>query len=399
MKIDKNILVLTYWSFNDALIQTYTLPYVKIIADIISEDSKLYLYTLENKKTTTHTITKKISNITGVYHPFGLKAIISWLVNFCKLYILIKKNKINYIHCWCTPAGAAGQVLSKLTGAKLILDSYEPHAEAMIENGEWTKNSISFKLLFWLEKLQTKRASVVIAATKGMKGYAFRKYNTDLTNFHIKPACVNLMNFNLTNRKNVSLVKSLNYENKIVCVYAGKFGGIYLKDEVFEFYKIAYDFWKDKFRILILTNQSNIELLDLADKYLIPHEIITIKFVKHSEIADYIGLGDFAICPVKPVATKKFCTPIKNGEYWALGLPIIMPSEISDDSEIIKKTGNGFVFKELNKDEYLKSIHYIQEYFEKYNSDEIFFKNRALAEKYRKFSIAEEVYRKIYFSN
>lgn len=399
MKTDKHILVLTYWSFNDALIQTYTLPYLKIIADILSEDSKLYLYTLENKKTHPHSLTKKISNITGLYYPFGLKAIIFWLINFFKLYIFIKKNKINYIHCWCTPAGAAGYVLSKLTGAKLILDSYEPHAEAMVENGEWTKNSISFKLLFWLEKLQSKRASVVIATTIGMKEYAFKKYYADLTNFYVKPACVSLTNFSIMNRKNIDLVKSMNYENKIVCVYAGKFGGIYLKDEVFEFYKIAYDFWKDKFRILILTNQSNIELIELAYKYSIPLEIMTIKFVKHSEIANYIGLGDFAICPVKPVPTKKFCTPIKNGEYWALGLPVIIPSSISDDSEIIEKTGNGFVFKELNKMEYLKSIYYIQEYYEKYSSEEIFLKNRTLAEKYRNYSIAEEVYRKIYFSN
>lgn len=50
------------------------------------------------------------------------------------------------------PAGALGYVLSKFTGSKLIIDSYEPHAESMVENGTWKKSSLKFKILFWLEK-------------------------------------------------------------------------------------------------------------------------------------------------------------------------------------------------------------------------------------------------------
>ena len=43
----KNILIITYWSYKDALIQTYTLPYVKVIRENLSDDQKIYLVTLE----------------------------------------------------------------------------------------------------------------------------------------------------------------------------------------------------------------------------------------------------------------------------------------------------------------------------------------------------------------
>ncbi|TVQ86148.1 MAG: hypothetical protein EA393_12630, partial [Bacteroidetes bacterium] len=43
----KNILILTYWSFHDALIQAYTLPYVEYILENQPEGAELFLVTLE----------------------------------------------------------------------------------------------------------------------------------------------------------------------------------------------------------------------------------------------------------------------------------------------------------------------------------------------------------------
>ena len=36
--------------------------------------------------------------------------------------------------CWCMTAGSLGYILSKTSGKNLVIDSYEPHAEAMVEN-------------------------------------------------------------------------------------------------------------------------------------------------------------------------------------------------------------------------------------------------------------------------
>jgi len=398
LKADKNILVITYWSFSDALIQTYTLPYLKIIAEQLSPSSKIYLVTLEKEN---YNISKTIEgtaiiNLRYKYSAFGLSASFSWLKNIFLLRSLIKKNNINIIHSFCTPAGMIGYILSKFTGKPLILDSYEPHAEAMVENGEWKKESLSFKILFHFEKKQTRHATKIIGTTKGMKDYALAKYNVSVNDFHVKPACVDLEKFSSRYRKDASLVEQLKLTNKTVCVYAGKFGGIYLKEEVFEFYKACYQKWKDDFVVLLLTNHSLAEIKELMIKFDLPETAFRILYVPHADINKYIGLGDFAITPVKPVNTKKYCTPIKDGEYWAMGLPVVITKNISDDSQIIEDNNIGYVLQDLKMSEYINAVNKIDQLLKDKTKDDLYSIIRAVAEKYRNFNIAQKIYQTIY---
>jgi hypothetical protein len=290
------------------------------------------------------------------------------------------------------PAGALALLLSLITGRKLIVDSYEPHAEAMVENKTWKQGGIKFRILFYLEKKLSARAGFVISATEGMKDYALRKYGLTLRNFFVKPACVDLELFNPAKRKNPLLVSELSLEGKTVCVYAGKFGGIYLTEEVFRFFHFCEKKWGDNFRALLLTNYKKSELEKWAGQNGFDRKKMIVRFVAHKDIPDYMGLGDFAITPVKPIPTKRFCTPIKDGEYWALGLPVVITKDISDDSDIIAQNQAGSVIEELKDDAYQKSVNEIEALLSTDESDRI----RSIAKKYRSFEIAEKIYSEIY---
>lgn len=402
MKI-KNILIITYWNFTDPLIQAYTLPYLKIISKYNS-GGKIILVTLEKNKISPseqeaiNTVLKdySITLKTFSYHHFGLMAFFSWFCNFLSLLYLILNNKINYIHAWCTPAGMVGYLLSAITGKGLNIDSYEPHAEAMVENGSWRRKGMAFRILFLFEKLQTKRAKNLIATTEGMKLYSRDKYGSSRAVFFVKPACVDLNSFSSKNLKNPLLLKELSLEDKIIGVYAGKFGGIYLEKEVFDLIKVAADFWRNKFRMLILTSHSEEYIHNMARNSGVDLSCLICKFVSHKEIPDYMGLADFGITPVKPVKTKRYCTPIKNGEYWALGIPVIITKDISDDSEIIRKYQIGSVLEELNQENYLKAIKEINDLIINNSRIDLYHKIRPIAEKHRNFEIAEKIYRSIY---
>lgn len=361
----KKILVLTYWDFNDALIQTYTLPYLYIISKYIPENSTIYLLTL-NKNTTdninfTH---PQIKVLQFKYIPFGLKAIFYYSYLLIYLFIFILTQEITHIHAWCTPAGLFGYILSIVTRRPLIIDSYEPHAEAMVEVGEWKKNSLPFRLLFYFEKKMTHHAKYLIATTEKMiTEYAVNRYsfNPDKNNWFVKPACVNLELFKPDNNKRFNLRKKLNLENKIIGIYAGKFGGIYLENEVFEWIQCAVQYWGDKFRLIVLSSHSEDYILHNCQKHNIESKYILLKFVPHKEVPDDLNIADFALTPVKPVYTKKFCSPIKNGEYWAMGLPVIITKDISDDSDIIQQNKTGVVIENLTKESYIKSIKEMEE--------------------------------------
>ncbi|HMR56280.1 MAG TPA: glycosyltransferase [Cyclobacteriaceae bacterium] len=399
----QNILVLTYWSYPDALIQTYTLPYLRIITQV-NNNNVITLVTLEKSKDVFADANNNVKQALArdninwkpfLYKPFGWRGLWMWLTAGLSLIRLIRRKKITVIHCFCTPPGAIGYLLSKITGCKLILDSYEPHAEAMVENGTWRKNGVAFNLLFALEKLQTRRASTVIAATTGMFQYAQQKYGITIPRYFVKPACVDLDLFQASLSRDERLLSELNLVGKVVCVYAGKLGGIYLREEVFDFFKAATEQWGDSFRVLMLTNHERSEIEWDCAKAGLNSQLVVSRFVAHADVPRYMALGHFAITPVKPVATKKYCTPIKDGEYWALGLPVVIPANIPDDSDIILQHQAGAILNEFTHTEYKRTLVVIDNILKQ---PEVETKNRIrnLAITYRNFNIARQIYREVY---
>ncbi|HRD37730.1 MAG TPA: hypothetical protein PLC65_03785, partial [Bacteroidia bacterium] len=126
-----------------------------------------------------------------------------------------------------------------------------------------------------------------------------------------------------------------------------------------------------------------------------PQHIIKL-FVPHEEFPVYMGLADFAICPMKPIPSRRYSTPIKNGEYWALGLPVVITKNISDDSDIIANKNIGSVLQDLTADEYQKSVIKIDALLKVSDKNELRNKIRAVATEYRNFQIAKDVYLEIY---
>ena len=399
----QNILILTQWSFKDALVQTYTLPYVHIIRRLLPSNAKIFVLTAENSQMAlTQSELSDINSdwakrnmqlIAQPYQRFGWRKMINSITHLFRSAKLIRKEKIGTIHAFCTPAGGIGYLLSKLTGAKLIIDSYEPHAESMVENGTWKKGGVAHRTLWKLEKLQTRKAAHLIATTEGMRQYARDNYSADPKSFFVKPACVDLNKFSHGSR-DIELERSLELSNKIVCVYAGKIGGIYLTDEVFMFVKACFDRWGDTFRFLMLSNLSTDELHSYMAKFQIPRAVIIQRFVPHNEVPRYLSLGNFALNPVKPVPTKRFCTSIKDGEYWAMGLPVVISPNISDDSNIIERENIGVVVDLSDVQQTRKAIDALASMLE--NDQALRDRIRSIAERYRSYSIAESIYQKIY---
>ncbi len=401
-----NILVLTYWSYKDALIQTYTLPYLRIMRRYLPTNSHIYLMTLEQPH---HALTEAeiqaenqklaasdIRLIPFKYIPFGTKAIFSHLGNLFKLRQFISRENIDTIHAWCTPAGALGYLLSRITGRRLIVDSYEPHAEPMLESGTWSQRGLAFKILFTLEKLQSRRAETVIACVDKMREYAWDKYGVRFDQFYSKPACVDLEAFDISLRKDPHLLQELGLEDSIICVYAGKFGGSYLTQETFDFFRVAEEKWGDRFRVLLLNNQPDEQILQWAQHSSFDPQKIVKRFVPHAEVPQYIGLGDWGITPFIPVPSKRYGTPIKTGEYWAMGLPVVITPNISDDSDIIAQHQIGAVIPTLDRQGYQQAIDQIDHLLSTQNPDDLSRKIRNIAHEYRGFHLAELVYQDVY---
>lgn len=401
-----NLLVLTYWSYKDALIQAYTLPYLHIILDQLPKGSTIYLVTLEQDRfqlspnefaqVRARLRFQGIRLIRIRYRKFGLLSLLNGFFMILRMIGLIVFRRIRTIHAWCTPAGAFAYILSCITGKRLIIDSYEPHAEAMVENGTWKRDGLQYRLLFYMERKLSNRASILISATEGMREYARSRYGVVKEKFFVKPACVNLGEFSPRMRKREELVRQFNLQGKIVCVYAGKFGGIYLDKEVFQFFRVAQEFWGDRFHAFLLTSHDPRELVRWAGECGFDTRAMTVRFVSHDTVPEYMGLGDFAITPVKPIPTKRYCTPIKDGEYWSLGLPVVIPPGISDDSGIIEQHRAGAIIERLDREHFLKALQVIDDLLRREPTEEQRKRIHQIAVRYRDFEISRKIYSYIY---
>jgi glycosyltransferase involved in cell wall biosynthesis len=400
----KNILVVTQWGFEEGLIQSYTLPYLEIIHKI-APSSAIYLITHEKRslhkdKERLQKIRQdlKKNNISLLPEKYFRKGFAKYLATFTGLVRhswLIMTKRVGYIHSFCTPAGSYAWLLSKLTGRKLIIDSYEPHSEYMKDSGTWPEDSFAYRLLRSMEKRQAVSATHIIATTSGMLDFTSKRFNITLKNGYVKPACVDLVKFDFHEDGGMNIRKKLMLENKIIGLYAGKFGDFYLRDEIFDLLEAAFGYWHDSLHILLLSDLKQDELNEYCNRHRLDANRFTLVSAPHHLMPSYLSVADFAISPYKPAPSKKFCTPIKDGEYWAIGLPVIITKDISVDSDIIEQNNIGYVLKDLSKSEYQNAVRKIDELI---NSDrtKLREKIREIAVSNRSFSIAENIYEKIY---
>jgi hypothetical protein len=79
-----------------------------------------------------------------------------------------------------------------------------------------------------------------------------------------------------------------------------------------------------------------------------------------------------------------------------MGLPVVIPPRISDDSELVSRHGIGSVIRDFNGEAYLQSITEIDAMLKAYSGEELYDKVRRVAVEHRNFSIADHIYRDIY---
>jgi hypothetical protein len=392
-----NVLVMTYWSFREPLIQAATLPYVHAIQSKLPKGSKVFLLTLEKDQLKLSPQEKEqvekrlaVDNIhllTFGYYRFGISAFIAWGFNLLRINNFCRIHHIEVLHAFASPIGTVAHIIARWRGIKYVIDSFEPHAESMVENGSWRPDSLAFKLLFKYEALQAKNAFAVLGTTAAMRDYSAEKYGCIPARFLTKPACVDLNQFD------PDLFKPSGNQHSITCVYAGKIGGIYLEQEIFDFFKVCSLKWKERFRVILLTDTPSLKIDALCAASGLSRSLVESLQVEHQRVPEYLSQADFAFNPVKPVPSKRYCTSIKDGEYWAMGLPIVIPAGISDDSGLIKELGIGAVLGGLHSEAYWQACDEIERVLaDKNHRDRI----RQVAYQHRNLDQVQALYDSLY---
>lgn len=345
-----NLLFLGTWSVNDPLSRSTIIPHL----DILKRDerfSRIIYCSLERMPSSSTGLSQ---NSRFLHLPFFTKSKFGWLQNalayvkyFQYLGAIIEGYKVETILCRGSLAGSLGYKLWKKFGVDFYVESFEPHAKYMLEAGAWFKWDPRFVLQRFYEMKQRRHAKGLMPVSMNYQEVLL-KDGIKENRVRVLPCTVDTDFFNPTGSV-IKIRERLGFtKEQIIGIYVGKFGDIYLDNLAFSVFQKSSQYFGERFRLIILSPQDRTEIIKKAAAYLLPDQV-TVFYAEPEALKNYLFISDFSYCTVRPGHSSRFCCPVKNGEYWSMGLPIIITKGIGDDSDLIHKYQAGVVIEEFKE--------------------------------------------------
>jgi hypothetical protein len=352
------ILYINGWSFNNSLTIASTLPSLNVLikSEIIH---KIYVLTPETEKLKVLNSHHKIEHIPILVNK---KSIFSYFINefilIYEIYKIVKNKKIDKIIARGATSGGRASIINSILKVPYIVESFEPHSEYMLDSKVWKTYYLRYiTQRLWEHKIK-KTAEALITVSINYANQ-LKSEGVEIKRIYHTPCTVNITEFskNINDRNLIRKKFGIN-DKDITGIYLGKFDDIYfsLKDSIFIFIQAFKNI--SNFHLILLTNTSHEDIFNAFiyagyERFL---DKVHIMNVAHNEVPQYLSASDFAYSLVKTGKSKKYCSPLKNGEYWANGLPIVIPEEIGDDSAIIINTKLGVIIKKEDNYSYIPRL-------------------------------------------
>lgn len=403
----KTTLIFAYYSYYDPVFQSAVLPYFRGLSQ--SDNLQFVLLTFEKNQykvdDATYVKLKKEleeqDNIiwyrstwrSGSFKIF--KKVYDFFSSMSFARKLIRKHKVDAVYSEAFPGAIMGHHLAKHFKIPHMVHSFEPHTQYMVEAGVWKPSSWEARLLSHYEVKIARHCSHIFTATEEMMK-RIRSWGSEAELVRV-PSCVDtdIFQFNPTDRNRIR--QSFNItEDEIALLYLGKFGGMYMEEEAFAFFKKCIDFEGLKIKIIVLSHDDHERLRQLFSDWEIDEQYWSLKFATREEVSAYISASDFGFVAVRQKPGKRFCSPIKDGEYWSCGLPLIIPDGISDDYLLAEEHRIGIRMQDVSDESFDAVLVAMKDWVERENVEDVRARCRAFALKDRSVGVYQAIYRDIF---
>ncbi len=347
----------SYWSLLDPLCQSQCLAYIK---ELTKAGYSFSLFTLEQEKYALDRVqTKKMKaelKQLGIkwypleYHK-SMRLFTSGFYIFRGVLIgsyTTLKNKSKFVHSRSSvPAGIA-LLVSKICRTEFLYDADSTLSEEYLDIGYWKRDSLAFRTTSYVERKSRELADKIIVLTDQLKEDFVNKLDVR-SDISVIPCCVDtdLFFFDEAARKKKRAEIGVNDET--VFIYIGKVGTWYAVEEMFEFFKVFQE-KSPTSKFLIISQEDPQIFSEMADRHRISKDSLIIRSAYYTEISEWLSAADFSLAFIHSLESKKGSSPIKVGEYLAVGLPVVITENIGDYSKLIKKNKIGGVIDLRSKD-------------------------------------------------
>ena len=242
--------------------------------------------------------------------------------------------------------------VSQSSQIPFVVESFEPHSMYMRQTGTWSAWGLKFWVQRFIEFKVTYSASAVLTVSNGFSRYLVQKGGIDSSRIITSPCWFDEDKFFVDHQLRTVTRKKLFADGRLVGIYVGKFQGIYYSPKVLRHLRHLRDSLSSRLFIVILTDHDcSIIYNALFEGGFTPSDVY-VTAAAHEEVNNYLNAADFALSFIKPGPWSFACSAIKHGEYWAAGLPVLVPRRIGDESEWLEVEGVG-VFVDFENEQSL----------------------------------------------
>ncbi len=334
----RNVLVVGFWGVSDPLTRSTIFPTIDLLLSA-GHATKVWLATVERGALSENAAripegTTHLPLRASCMRPAVLGRFLDLVTMPLKIFRLVRREKVACIVARSTMAGSLAYPAARLLDIPLVIESLEPHAEYMIECGEWSPAGPFATVTRFMERLQLKHAHRLLSVTQNYKDRLVSEGIPE-ERIHVVPCPVKIEDFVFSFTEGREIRKRLGWENDMIGIYLGKFGGLYHLEQAFKVFVAAHRFFAPSFKLMILTSMSADEVKGYLADVGFPLESAFVDQVSHETVPAYLSAADLSFSIYKGTASSAFLSPVKNGEYWCNGLPVLLTRGVSDDSALI----------------------------------------------------------------
>lgn len=390
----RTLLFLDYWSLHEPLTQATVLPTLRMV---LQEGlaARIVLITVERG---TPPATGLEPLPAGVVHvplhasrgPRPLARAYDRLTMVPRIATIARREGASFIMARGVVAGGFAHGVHRRTGIPYAVDYFEPHNEYMVEVGEWAAGGLLDRSLQRMIKDQLRTASACVTVAANYRERLIAQ-GADPARLHVAPCPVDAARMCFDAAARARVRTELGWTDAVVGIYLGKFGGLYHRERAFAAFATAGRHFGDRFALLVLTPEPPEQVR--AGLQAAGHQgRVLVRYAPHAEVPAYLSAADLAFAPYRGTRSSACISPMKIGEYWSAGLPVLLTRGVGDDSAIIAAAPDAGAVFDPEGNDLSAALASVEAAIARAGQRE---RTMALAARYRSMDITRDVYRRI----
>jgi glycosyltransferase involved in cell wall biosynthesis len=247
---------------------------------------------------------------------------------------LLKKESPVLLMARGVVAGGMAHFATRHTHIPYAVDYFEPHPDYMVDAGVWWRHGPFHAGLSWLMRLQQHSALRVVTVARG---YAKRLVAAGVPGHRVLtapcPVDPQAMRFGATARAEMRQEHGLG--EGPVGIYVGKFGGLYHRGRSYALFARFLARAGASSHVVVLTPEPISVVQQGLAACGADMDRVHVLYAPHHAVPRWLSAADVAFAPYRGSPSSASISPVKIGEYWANGLPVVLTRGVGDDSDII----------------------------------------------------------------